>query len=209
MCGRIDCQGPPHIARYRQEVHMPSVTATGNEVVYQIDHDNRLIGFNSEWDAFAVTNDSPHLVHGNIIGQLLWDFIQDPETHHLHQTLLQRVRQQQRPIILPFRCDSATLRRFMQMEILPLPKGTVEYRCLTQRTETREAVSLLEPNAKRSDQGQLLRMCSWCKKIAVNDDWMEVEDAIRQLQLFASATLPGISHTMCDACLHKLSMEPD
>ena len=42
-------------------------------------------------------------------------------------------------------------------------------------------------------------MCAWCKKADVGG-WVEVEEAVRRLQLFDQARLPRITHGVCPAC---------
>lgn len=179
------------------------------EVIYRIDPAGHLIQFNDQWDLFARDNATPQLVQGRITGQTLWNFIQDPETRHLHQTLVQRAKTRGHPLVLPFRCDAPALRRFMEMEIVPLADGGTEYRCRTLKTETRAAIELLAPKLEQRDPLRMLRMCSWCNKVAVADLWQEVEHAIIRLKLFDAATLPGITHTMCDVCLGDLLQEDD
>lgn len=100
-----------------------------DEIVYQIDEKDLLIFVNDHWDSFAEANGSRNLVGLNLYKQPIWNFIQDIETKHLHQTLLKKVRTDNAILDLPFRCDSPTLRRFMQMNIAPLADGGVEYRC--------------------------------------------------------------------------------
>lgn len=174
------------------------------EIVYQIDQSDLLVSFNDQWNEFATNNDGTHLTGEKIAKFALWDFIHDAETRHLHEVLLKRARTQAKAICnLPFRCDAPTLRRFMEMDITPLSDGYVEYRCRSLRTEPRERVVLT--TADERDTGHFLRMCSWCKKIDVqNDTWREVEDAIKLLGLFSGATMPPISHTMCSVCLDQL-----
>lgn len=176
-----------------------------SEVIYQIDQNNLLVLFNDQWDRFATDNDSPHLIGERIVKLPLWDFIHDAETRHLHEMLLKRVRAKEKAVRkLQFRCDAPTLRRFMEMDILPLPDGVIEYRCRTLRTEQREPV----PVTTAHKQGGVffLRMCSWCKKVDVeNNTWREIEDAVELLGLFSEAHIPPISHTMCNACLEQMT----
>ena len=178
------------------------------EVIYQIDADDRLIVFNSQWNRFATDNDSPYLTQEHITNQSLWDFIHDAETRHLHQALLKKVRQKGFRLTLTFRCDSPALRRFMEMNISPLGNDNVKYRCRCLWIEQRVAVPLLCANAAHSDNPRLLRMCSWCKKIDVgNNTWLEVEDAIRHLRLFDTSKLPQITHGVCHACLRQMEVD--
>ncbi|MDQ1363759.1 MAG: hypothetical protein QG652_1621 [Pseudomonadota bacterium] len=177
--------------------------STETRVLYTIDHDDRLVYLNDVWDRFALENASGHLTGERIRNQRLWDFIADAETRHLHQVLVKRIRTRQVPVQLPFRCDSPSVRRYMMMEMVPAPEAAVEYRCTVLRIEQRAPVLFMEQKGWRGDT--LIRMCSWCKKVHTGEDvWMEIEDAIQELQLFERKRLPEISHTMCDECLHQL-----
>lgn len=174
-----------------------------NEVVYRIDQNDFLIFFNAEWNLFAEENDSFHLIGENIWKRSIWDFIHDRGTRHLHATLLHKVRSDRTILRLPFRCDSPALRRFMEMDILPMGEGRVEYRCRMIKIEAREPVPMFPGDVAGGES--LLRMCSWCKKVYVGDNsWFEIEDAIKILGLFSTVNLPGISHTMCEECVGGL-----
>ncbi len=180
------------------------------ETVYQIDADDRLVVFNSQWNRFAIENDARDLMQDHITNQVLWHFIRDSETRHLHQTLLQRVRQSGHTLTLPFRCDAPALRRYMEMIIAPLDNDAIEYCCRTLRTEQREPLRLLDPAASHNEHGAMLRMCSWCKNIDTGGTgWMETENAIAHLHLFDTESLPRITHTMCDACLGRFGFDND
>lgn len=174
------------------------------EVVYQIDQNDFLLVVNDRWNKFATDNGSPHLVGEKIVALSLWDFIHDAETRHLHEVLLKKVRTEKAAIRkLPFRCDAPTLRRYMEMDVIPLPGGAIEYRCRTLRTEQREPVSLVTADERGS--GRFVRMCSWCKKIDIEKNtWRDIEDAVNVLGLFSETNIPPISHTMCNACLERL-----
>lgn len=179
-----------------------------DEVVYQIDQDDLLVYFNDQWDLFANANNGLGVSSQRIYKKSIWDFIHDAETRHLHETLLKRVRSHKAILHLPFRCDAPDLRRYMEMSISLLPHRNVEYRCRTIKTESREAVAISAAGIMRD--GPFLRMCSWCKKIDVgNDTWLEIEDAIKFLGFFSGASLPQISHTMCDSCMGDLGKEDD
>ncbi len=173
------------------------------EVVYRINAHDILISFNKEWDIFAAENHSPAM-HSEKVGHTsIWAYIHDFETKHIHETLLTRVRADRQLWQLPFRCDSPEMRRFMEMDIIHVGQGTVEYRCRTLHTEKRQPLPP-SPHAVQP-QGPFLRMCSWCKKMdGGHDAWLEIEDAVVALDLLGRDTLPPISHTMCDHCLATL-----
>jgi len=174
-----------------------------SEVIYQIDQNDFLVFFNDQWDLFAQDNDGPHLKSENIYNRKIWDFIHDAETRHLHETLLKRVRSNNTILNMPFRCDSPTLRRFMEMDILLQVDGKIEYRCRVIKTQLRNAVQVVAGNIQ--EERPFLRMCSWCKKIDVgNNSWVEIEDGIAFLGLLSQAIVPQISHTICEICLGDL-----
>lgn len=177
-----------------------------SEVIYEINHRNELVRLNSAWDQFATDNGSPELIRERVTHKPLLTFIHDAETRHIHEILLERVRAGRQIKALPFRCDSPELRRFMEMDIIAHENGHVLYRCRTLRTEIREpimSVSVL----RRSGDG-IMRVCSWCKKVGVdNACWVEIEDAIRLMRLDSDALAPRITHTICDSCMARLEAE--
>lgn len=176
--------------------------------VYHIDSQNCIIAFNDAWRAFAVENGAPELANDAVIGQPLWRYITNPETVHLYQRLLQSVRADRRPIRVPFRCDAPSLRRFMELEMAAEDNDGVRFSVVTLRLEARPPVVLLDAALARS--GGMLRMCSWCKQIELGEGaWVEVEEAVRRLRLFDHATLPHITHGMCDACFARLYPKAD
>ena len=76
------------------------------------------------------------------------------------------------------------------------------------REEVRPEISSFP--VKDDDTESFLRMCSWCKHIQLDDDsWVEVEQAIRTLDLFQSSQLPAISHGMCEECAARVQKEID
>lgn len=180
--------------------------AARDEVIYRIDRDGLLTDFNPQWDRFAAANGSPELSRRKIRRRLLWSFIQDPETRHAHHTLIDRARARRGLIDLPFRCDSPALRRYMEMDILPLDDGGIEYRCRTLRTETRPAMPL---DARATEaSAAFVRMCSWCKQVDLGGDrWVEIEEAVGPLGLLSRERFPSVTHTICGQCLKKLEEE--
>ena len=168
------------------------------DVVYDIDSNDLLIGFNRHWQVFAQANGGEKLDPPLIIRRPIWDFISCEETRHLHQVLVQRVRATGIAVHMAVRCDSPSLRRFSHMSIEG-HGGLIRYRCQLLRTEARAEVPLIGPNLFPSEA--FLRMCSWCKKIEVGPQrWEEVEGAVRTLELFSTTKLPQITHAICDAC---------
>lgn len=173
---------------------------------YCVDSADSVTFVNDAWRAFAIANDAPELTAQAVVHHSLWDFIADPETIHLYRQIFARARGSGHAVTIPFRCDAPALRRYMQLDIQPLDGGRLQLTGRTLRLERRAPVALLDRGAERSEH--LLRICSWCKRIAVTvDQWLEAEEAIARLGLFDTPTLPGLTHTICESCLAGLSTE--
>lgn len=180
------------------------------DVVYRIDATDRLIHCNPAWDLFAQANQAPGLMTENLLAEKegprsLWDFIDDPQTRHFTHLLLARVRKRKAPVLaLPFRCDAPEVRRYMRMDIVPLPDGAVEYRCCVVSEQKRPAPLPLH-HCRNGEQDGMLRLCSWCNRVdAHNDEWLELDVAATRFQLFALAEIPSVTHTICNTCMSLL-----
>lgn len=168
-------------------------------IEYEIDGRGVLTSVSESWTLFAVENGAHHLVADEVLGQPLLSFISDLETRYLYQTIFDRLRATGIPVLLAFRCDSPDLRRFLELTISLRAEATIHLRSHTVQLECRQAAPLLDPKALRSPD--YLTMCSWCKRVLLSEmRWVEVEDAVTQLELFSRQVLPRLSHGMCPAC---------
>ena len=173
--------------------------------VYRVDAEDRLASVSENWVTFAQDNAwAGRCSPDKVLGQVLWTFIQDRETRHLYTEIFKRVRMGKGAGPIPFRCDSPQERRFLQLVILPLEQGHIEITSRIVRREPRERVDLLDTALPRS--GKLIRICSMCKKIAVNpDEWVDMEDALARMRLFEADSFPGLTHGLCPVC-YRIAM---
>jgi hypothetical protein len=173
-------------------------------LIYDIDDSDRLVAVNDTWTSFAVVNDAPELSAPGVLGLRLWDAITDPSTRELYRTLLDRVRHGE-VIDYTYRCDGPAVRRDMSMHVA-LEGRRVRFTSRIQDATPRASEAILDRLVPRTDE--LLRVCGWCKKIAVADDrWEEVEVAIPLLGLKAAHTLPALTHGICPGCYDRVSAE--
>ena len=108
------------------------------------------------------------------------------------------------PVRLSFRCDAPDRRRLLQLDILPERDQELLYRVRTLQHEIRALIPLLDPQRPRSES--FVSMCGWCKRVAVAPHhWLEVEDAIAALALFAEPRPPQLTHGVCEECSESLS----
>jgi len=177
-----------------------------SSVAYILDAEDRVAAVDEAWDTFAVAEGAPQLAGGRIIGRPFAASLADAHTRELCALLFQAARQSGRTVVVPFRCDSATVRRFMQLAIEPRPGGELCMSTTLLREEPRPAVALLDETAPRSED--LVRICGWCKRVPLpGGDWVEVEHAMRELGLLERSTLPRLSHGICPTCSARLEAQ--
>ena len=167
-------------------------------VAYEIDAADRIIRVSPGWSAVALAGGAPGLQDALVVGRALWDFVADPTTRQLYAALLERIRTGARPLAFSFRCDTPTERRLMEMKLTGLPGSGVAFEVRVIAVQSRPAVALLDDGTPRRG---MVRMCSWCKRLPVpSGEWLEVEDAVKVLDLLDSAPLPAITHGICPQC---------
>ncbi len=166
---------------------------------YEVDDDLTIVAVDEAWSEFARTNDGIDLLPPRPLGRSLLSYIPDLPTAHVYERLFERVRQTGQPLAIPFRCDSPTLRRFLELHLEGRSGGGFRLSTVLLRAESRVHVPLLERSRPRGDG--LLLMCSWCKRVSIPKAWVEVEEAVSELRLFEREALPDISHGICPDCL--------
>jgi hypothetical protein len=186
---------------------------------YVIDANDVIVSVNDSWKAFARANGGEGLGE-RAIGTWLWQHMAGMDVKHLFRVLLERVREGQRVVRIPFRCDAPDLRRHMMLEVTPLPHGAVRFVSWTDEEEERPKVHLLEPHPNSPDDPKI-RMCAWCKRVDASrgegeswvtgsaGDWQEVEDAMAELGLLSRGPLPRITHGVCEDCKARVMGELD
>ncbi len=175
----------------------PDTAVAAAACCYDLDNALNLVAVDAAWSDFAHANGAPRLAGSRIIGTSVLSYISDHTTAVVYKCLFDRVQERGETVQFPIRCDSPELRRFLEIEISRRPGG-FRVRSSVKRSEPRRPQELLEP--ERPDDGTLLHMCSWCKRVDALGAWVEVEEAVRRLALFEHAVLPKITHTMCEPC---------
>lgn len=175
---------------------------------YHIDRQDRLTDVDDAWEWFARENAATKLTRSTVRGTSIWKFISGYEVRHLYEMLFAAVRKYQRPVTIPFRCDSPSLRRYMELRIEPDNGGNLSLTGSILFEELRKPVLLVGNGAR--DPSRMLPICSWCKRVDIGDDqWVAVEDAVRELKLFNVEMLPALSHSICLDCITIVETEID
>jgi hypothetical protein len=193
--------GGPHPDANRVHSVGAGSTTVVELITYDVDATDVIRAVGGSWAEHALANGGDRLVHG-VVGRRLWDFIGGATTQHMYQNLVGKVRESGEPITFPFRCDSPALRRDMRMHLLPLSDGWVRFESLTVQTRAWPTALLARQPASKPDG--VIRICSWCKKGKLRDEWVEPEVVVEELGMFIGDRERLISHAICPPCAHAL-----
>ncbi len=181
----------------KDRIQPPAVDA----IVFVVDAADAIASVNESWDRFALENDAPELTARHVVGRPLWDFVTDPMTRHVYAALLVRVRDGA-SAQFRYRCDSPTVRRVLELRMSPDDDRRVRFESVAIAVEGREPQPVWDRHRDR--QLPLLRVCSWCERVRVDREWLEVEKAMPRLG--ALETPPAVTHGMCDECAQAMEL---
>jgi hypothetical protein len=174
------------------------------DFIHRIDGDGRICSVNQAWLDFAVENDWD-VDKARLLGSDLMASISDLQTRHVYGLLINRVRDSRRSAHFRYRCDSPDCLRLMEMRMhYDATLDQVEFRSRALSIERREPIAVLDTR-RLQRSSQTLSVCSWCKAVQMAQAWVELEQAVVRLGLFAADALPRISHGICPDCSKRLA----
>ncbi len=166
---------------------------------YSVDAEDRVDWVGTTWLAFARENGGAKLTSQSVVGHSLWSYIAGGQTQQLYRALLQQVRERQSRVIVPFRCDSPSLRRYMRLSISPRRHNRVRLDGILVKTEPRPRLELVDTSIRRDDQ--ILTLCSLCQRALIESvGWVDVEAAVGRLHLLDSHAHPQLRYDVCSDC---------
>lgn len=173
---------------------------------YRVD-DNDVIEFVDQWWlAFARENSAFGLDEPSVVGHAIWDFIADEPTRTLYAEIHQHVRSTGKPVVVPFRCDSPTLRRYMEPTISGGNNGQLLYQSALVRTCPHRRQPVYDRTRQRSSES--LTMCSMCKRSLIEPaGWLEMEDISLRLRMYDQQTVPELCYTVCPQCSSRFGQD--
>ena len=166
--------------------------------IYWIDSRDRIIRVSEAWDDFAMANNGDGTRGESVIGKRLWRFIQGDATRMWLDAILGQARISGNVLVKPYRCDSPTLKRFMQMTVCSDPYGGVRLEHELLRTEAMDAA--VEVRFALDHFPETILRCSICNKLNIGKQWHEPDDTAVQRRLVAGSPLK-IAFGVCDDCL--------
>lgn len=170
-----------------------------SEFRYEVDRDNRIVSVDDAWRGFASDNGWKELASNDVVGQDIARYVAGWDLVTLYGAIFDHVRKSGTPESIPFRCDSPTVKRYMELEIAPLPEGRLSLIGRLVRAIDHPYVPLLD--LKRTRNGQWQIICSVCRRIKRDDDsWGEIEDSVENPYEVPASGLPRLTHGICEDC---------
>ena len=161
---------------------------------FQIDAGDAIVHAEGPFDGYAGAPGVPHLLE-RWLGEpvSVWDCVDDDEARAVLAALVARVRGG-RTVHLTSRCGSASSSQSVAMSIAPAGNGAVDFHCLLAAGPV--ATATLPRGLER------LRVCAWCYR-AEHGGWRNIEDVVASEHLLERASVPAITHGICDACMAR------
>ena len=152
----------------------------------------------------AAENGASELTEGAVIGKSLFSFIAGDPTRMFIESMIQAVRFRHEPVRQVYRCDSPTLRRDMEMLLLPDSGEGVRVIHRTLRVSP-----LLRPRffqqAEHASRNVSMR-CSMCNRLNRHGRWWQPDEAPIRENLVGTHLLQPIEviYCVCADCRQEL-----
>ena len=176
---------------------MTPVAAEHAKLSYWIDSRGTVLRVDGPWDVWLGDDgEVPDRCRElKVVGNSLFSFIESDGVQHVYRTMHARIFETGRTIEFPFRCDSTSFRREMQMRI-SRDGDALRYDSII-ISETRRPRPLPRPTPTADT---LVAMCSFCKAYRFpieSPHWKDIES------LFVEPNLPelfSVTHGLCEPC---------
>jgi hypothetical protein len=176
-------------------------SAEGQTTGYRLDARDRIIEVSGEWDRFACDNGAEELAMDSVIGVPLRSFISGDVTRMFIDTMHARVRMSGRPMIIPYRCDSPGVKRFMEMSLAAIGTDLVsEHRLLSEHVMPR---ALVFRSASDGRPQAWTKRCSMCNRLAMPDGRLVEPDQFAETKR-ADGQAVGVIYFVCPECKIKI-----
>ncbi len=168
-------------------------------VALEVDAHNIIRRLSDSWIATASEGGAAaSLAPERVLGQSINCFITSDTTRMYVEASLQLCRVRQEVLFRPYRCDSPTHKRFMELQLTPLPQRAVEMKHFLLREEAFQQPLNLEEisHLSQKPKGACLR-CSFCNRLKPLElnRWMPPEEIN---QSYVSPL--QVIHTVCPDC---------
>jgi hypothetical protein len=100
--------------------------------------------------------------NNDLFGNSVWGIIAGKELQLLYEMMFPSVRSSKKAIVVPYRCDSPIMQRFMELRVIAGRDDTLFVLNFLNAEEDTAYTALLDQVER--DPNDSLSICSWCKK---------------------------------------------
>ncbi|MCL4693943.1 MAG: hypothetical protein KJ060_15705 [Candidatus Hydrogenedentes bacterium] len=176
-------------------------------IEYDVAEDERVVDIRGNWQSFAEANGAPALSVDAVVGHPLLSFFEGSDVREMYRMILHRIRERGKPFSLQFKCDDRDHERLFRLVVSKPDERTVRFSSTLLQEQTRTPVRLFDGSVPRSEE--FLSVCSVCKQVDCDGEWLPVEEAVAKLHLMERDVLPQLSHGLCPACFERTMRELD
>ena len=147
------------------------------DLSYWIDLSENIVDVSADWERFALDNGGRGIEARQVLGRSLLSFVHGDVSRMFVRTLIQSARLLRRPLVRPYRCDSPTTRRYMEMRLSLDDSGLLRWEHRTVRTEPMQHAlhfTVQQQGRPLARPGRLVR-CSMCNRVKAGQDWGEAD----------------------------------
>ena len=174
--------------------------------LYRIDAADAIRFVGPQWIVFARDNEAPELTEELVLERPIWDFVAGAEVRRLYEELFRSLRSRPQEVVIPFRCDSPTVVRRMELTLRSVGSGGIELEGRLLKRENRDRVDILSRRAERSKE--VVQVCSLCRRFLSGDAWVEAARLLAQKRIFNTEPVPRLEESVCPTCRSPLSRPP-
>lgn len=167
-----------------------------------VDRLDRIIAVSDTWEAVAsIGGVGQALKTEQVLGKSLDSYICGDNAILYIDACLKLCRIRNQTLFRDYRCDSPTHKRFMQMEMVPLPQKAVEMNHFLIKEEPfespvniKDVSKLTSPIVRGVFQYVRCSMCNALKSVG-SDQWIPPEELTSE-----QGALVNVIHSVCPAC---------
>lgn len=169
-------------------------------ITYVLDHRNRIEHVAGDWSSFADANDGRAIrEHTQVVGRNVMDFLAGSETRSVYEQVFDKVRLTEKQVDIPFRCDAPDMRRYMRLEVYPLPHHALRIDSVELNASERPPFAAL--NRRSSRNSKAIQICSVCRRVCTeHQKWVEPEEFMQDQGLFIVSRHPNLVERVCHDC---------
>lgn len=166
-----------------------------------VDRNNCIVDIGDGWEEQAKLGHAEiALKRETVISNYLCDFIQDDNTTMYIEATLSLCRVRKETLYRPYRCDSPSHKRFMELELRPLTNNQVQMTHFLLKEEPFQTAIVIDDITKtttnKAASNYYLR-CSMCNSVKApqSDEWQEPETIPEEKKPHLK-----VIHTICEKC---------